>query len=172
MAPERVVRRIGVYESMDGNENKVEEKLFEELPLDRVIGPLSSLEEVAQICGCKPEEIVVGKAAHLADAGDRTVFDDTVTGVNRWIRPDDSIDWPGIPEMERMMRHEQRVSGLRSNKGLSSLVSRCALVKFDVKSAHRTVKRKRRCWKYQIMRVRKSFWINKVGTYGVAVAAG
>ena len=45
-----------------------------------------------------------------------------------------------------------------------------ALLKADVTKAHRRVKVTREGWKYQVAQINGSWWINKVGTYGMASA--
>ena len=45
-----------------------------------------------------------------------------------------------------------------------------ALLKADVTEAHRRIKVTKEGWKYQVAHLNGSWWINKVGTYGMASA--
>ena len=95
------------YSSTQGHEGKIAQKLEGERDLGRVLGPFKSKEAAAAACQCAPEEVIVGKCAFLADKGERTIFDDSITGVNPSIRCDDAIEWPGMPEAECLMKNEQ-----------------------------------------------------------------
>ena len=44
------------------------------------------------------------------------------------------------------------------------------LLKADVSKAHRRIKILRSGWKYQVAQIDQLWWVNKVGTYGVASA--
>ena len=44
------------------------------------------------------------------------------------------------------------------------------LLKADVSKAHRRIKILRPGWKYQVAQIDQQWWVNKVGTYGVASA--
>ena len=39
---------------------------------------------------------------------------------------------------------------------------------FDYKGAHRTIKKKKVCWRHQVMEIARLLWVNLVGTFGVA----
>ena len=44
------------------------------------------------------------------------------------------------------------------------------LLKADVTKAHRRVKVLRKDWRFQVASLQKEWWVNKVGTYGMASA--
>ena len=90
----------GNYRSADDYEQVIWAKVLEELPLGRVIVS-NTLEEAAEVCNCKPEEIVLGKLG-VVD-GDRIIFDASASLVNNKIRLRDQVEHPGAQELRLMM---------------------------------------------------------------------
>ena len=118
-----------------------------------------TIEQVAMICECTPEEIVIQKLGEKEEGPgkSRTYMDCTVTHTNHPIRPKDQTDMPGIGDQELVM-------STAMIRGTS--LSKYGLLKFDVKGAHHVVKKKRRCWKFLVVWVGGYFYIFKVGAFG------
>ena len=72
---------------------------------------------------------------------------------------------PGLPEQKVIMAWAQ--AGNREH----SLVSRCGMLKFDVKSAHRLVRKHKRDWRFLVMKLGEEFYCNTVGTFGESSAS-
>eukprot|EP00439_Symbiodinium_sp_Y106_P020873 s9650_g2.t1 len=53
---------------------------------------------------------------------------------------------------------------------LHLLEKNLTLFKSDVSRAHRRIKVLKKHWKYMVAKIKDKFWVNKVGTYGVASA--
>ena len=111
-----------------------------------------------------------GKLACIeeADGKLRTISDASVSGVNYRIKPRDQHDYPGLPEQAAIMRWAQTGRGATA----SPPVSRYGVLKFDIKSAHRLVKKRPEDFRYLVMRLDNGeFWIHKVGAFGDSSAS-
>ena len=85
--------------------------------------------------------------------------------------------WPYelcVGAMAGIQEADKKVRTIVDNIRALTLVARAApeliLLKSDVSKAHRKLKVTRRHWCYIIATVNKTFWVNMVGTYGVASA--
>lgn len=150
------------YPSGDKRSHIIREKLMEEKPMGRVIGP-GTKEEIAEACQCSPDELVVSKVACLQEGPDkyRTLMDSTKPRVNNKIRLLDQQEFPGLAEEEHVMQWSRD----------QGEVSRHGLLKFDIKSAHRLVKRLRRYWRFLVMKLGNEYFANTVGCFGEGSAS-
>ena len=123
------------------------------------VAKTDTIEQVAMICECTPEEIVIQKLGEKEEGPgkSRTYMDCTVTHTNHPIRPKDQTDMPGIGDQELVMS-TALVRG--------TALSKYGLLKFDVKGAHHVVRKKRRCWKFLVVWVGGYLYIFKVGAFG------
>eukprot|EP00439_Symbiodinium_sp_Y106_P058689 s3382_g8.t1 len=88
----------------------------------------------------------------------RSIFDATVLGVNDNIRAntDKKTTAPTLYDLLFAKLH--------------LLEKNLTLFKSDVSKARRRIKVLKKHWKYMVAKIKDKFWVNKVGTYGVASA--
>ncbi|CAE7471849.1 MKK3, partial [Symbiodinium sp. CCMP2592] len=145
------------YPSADVFEH-TEQTFLEEKLLEMVAGPLSE-QEAADLCACDVAELCVGAMAGIQELDKvRTIFDASVIGVNDNIRAntDKKTTAPTLYDLLFAWLH-------LASKDLT-------LFKSDVSKAHRRIKVLKKHWRYMVAKIKKKFWVNKVGTYGVASA--
>ena len=149
---------------------EVDNTFLEEVPLGMVEGPLSE-QMAAERCQCSVTEMAVGALAAIDEGSKvRTIFDASITNVNDRIRARmrKKTTAPGLHDL---LWARKRLKRRTPNK------VRLTLFKTDARKAHRRIKVKRKDWKYMVAKTGSQdeptswkFWINKVGTYGVASA--
>ncbi|CAE8590741.1 unnamed protein product [Polarella glacialis] len=91
----------------------------------------------------------------------RTIHDATVNKVNLWIRrhQPERTTAPGLFDLLYAIHYLHHMD-----------TTRYTILKTDVTKAHRRMLIKQQDWKYMVAMIKVKYWINKVGTYGVASA--
>ena len=121
-------------------ELKGEAWLGEDPPPPVVDGPFTR-SEAAERCRCKPEELCPGPLAGIDESDKiRTIYDGSKGGANAHIQ-------------EPPTQGETFI-----------------ILKADVTKAHRRIKVLQKDWKYQVACIQIRWWVNRVGTYGMASA--
>ena len=178
------------YDSAEVFSDSIKETFMEEKEMGLVEGPFTK-QEAANRCGCLPRDLCPGPMAAI-DEGDRirTIYDGSFGGANAhieqnrtekttatrvmdcvWIRAaGDAADSGTAPSA-----HGATAGGVDPmSKGSvwhwPKKDSTFLLLKADVSKAHRRIKILKSGWKYQVAQIDQQWWINKVGTYGVASA--
>ena len=169
------------YPSAKDFSSQVRQTFVEEVDMGMVEGPLTQ-EEAALRCGCTPEELCPGPLAAI-DEGDkiRTIYDGSWGHANSHIQQN-TVEKTTAPTV---MDCVQAIHWLTTKKEKTSgTVASCtdlawhppqkqttwALLKADVSKAHRRIKVQSDEWRYQVAQLDGEWWINKVGTYGMASA--
>ena len=161
------------YTSADSFAASIRETFVEEAALGMVKGPFKTKEEAAEVCECRPEDLVAGSLAAI-DEGDkvRTIFDATISVVNEWIRKHSKhkTTAPGLVDLLWARFRLNHQSGLPLVPKDLGVPKRYTLFKSDVSKAHRRIKIKPKDWKFLVAQILQELWVNVVGTYGVASA--
>ena len=169
------------YPSAKDFSSQVRQTFVEEVDMGMVEGPLTQ-EEAALRCGCTPDELCPGPLAAI-DEGDkiRTIYDGSWGHANSHIQQN-TVEKTTAPTV---MDCVQAIHWLTTTKEKTSgTVASCtdlawqpphkqttwALLKADVSKAHRRIKVQSNEWRYQVAQLDGEWWINKVGTYGMASA--
>ena len=169
------------YPSAKDFSSQVRQTFVEEVDMGMVEGPLTQ-EEAALRCGCTPEELCPGPLAAI-DEGDkiRTIYDGSWGHTNSHIQQN-TVEKTTAPTV---MDCIQAIHWLSTSKETTSgTVASCtdlvwnsphphttwAILKADVSKAHRRTKVQPNEWRYQVAQLDGEWWINKVGTYGMASA--
>ena len=144
---------------------------------------------------CNPSELCPGPMAAI-DEGDkiRTIYDGSFGGANAHIQQNSTekttaptvmdcvhgIHWPraarevstaeSAPQDQRATADGVDPMAKGSVWHWPDKDSTFFLLKADVSKAHRRIKILRSGWKYQVAQIDQQWWVNKVGTYGVASA--
>ena len=165
----------------------------EEVALGMTVGPLSR-QEAAELCECDPTELCPGPLAGI-DEGDkvRTIYDGSVGGANAKIQQNTkerttaptvldcvhAIHWLHAARHTKADRPSPGAFG-PERAGDSddpapvwewpSEDSQWILLKADVTKAHRRIKVLPQDWRFQVAQLEDEWWVNKVGTYGMASA--
>eukprot|EP00438_Fugacium_kawagutii_P007662 Skav232210 [mRNA] locus=scaffold2626:349848:350714:+ [translate_table: standard] len=153
----------------------------EEKALDMVSGPHTA-QEAANLCGCAPADLCPGPMAAI-DEGDkvRTIYDGSWGGANAHIQ-NHTVERTTAPTVLDCVQCIQWLQswdhcGVPSASGGEtpqwsppSSGEDLMLLKADVSKAHRRVKVLPQDWRYQVAQIQEQWWINKVGTYGMASA--
>ena len=182
------------YDSAEPFSDSIKETFMEEKEMGLVEGPFTK-QEAAKKCGCRPSELCPGPMAPI-DEGDkiRTIYDGSFGGANAHIQKNSTEKTTAptvmdcvhgihslIPAGETVdggaatTRHEATAGGVDlMSKGSvwhwPKKRSTFLLLKADVSKAHRRIKILKPGWKYQVAQIDQHWWVNKVGTYGVASA--
>ena len=182
------------YDSAEAFSDSIKETFVEEKAMGLVEGPFTK-QEAANRCGCNPSELCPGPMAAI-DEGDkiRTIYDGSFGGANAHIQQNSTekttaptvmdcvhgIHW--LRAAREVSTSESAPQGQRAtadgvdprSKGSvwhwPNKDSTFLLLKADVSKAHRRIKILRSGWKYQVAQIDQQWWVNKVGTYGVASA--
>ena len=161
------------YMSAEKHANTIEETFWEEKDLGMVEGPFDAA-EAAKVCGCSVQDLCTGALGAVEESDKvRTIFDGTVIFVNEWIRRlcREKTTAPTLADALQALHWLTSFGqGALANSSDKPLPQRYVLLKADVSKAHRRVKIQRKDWKYQIAKINGKYWVNKVGTYGVASA--
>ena len=185
------------YDSAEDFSDAIKQTFEEEKLLDMVEGPFTK-QEAANRCGCVPSQLCPGPMAAI-DEGDkiRTIYDGSFGGANSHIQQNtsekttaptvmdcmhgihwlhassalDSGDHTAVSQGGRAtalgVDSEPKGGGTWSWPGPDTTL---LLLKADVSKAHRRIKILHSGWKYQVAQIDQQWWVNKVGTYGVASA--
>ena len=169
------------YASANDFSSQVRQTFVEEVDMGMVEGPLTQ-EEAALRCGCTSAELCPGPLAAI-DEGDkiRTIYDGSWGHANSHIQQN-TVEKTTAPTV---MDCVQAIHWLNTTKETPSGTvasgtdlawhpphkqTTWAILKADVSKAHRRIKVKSDEWHYQVAQLDGEWWINKVGTYGMASA--
>ena len=168
--PSGTVSAEANYQSADKFKEQIKKKLDDEIPLGRIIGPGTKI-DIANACNCEPDELVVGKLACIQEGEDkfRTLWDGSWGFINHQVKNPNQLESPGLAEEKEIMAWAQRRSVCPPGSPLPT--SKFGMLKFDIKGAHRLVKKCQADWKYLAMQVDGMFYTNTVGTFGESTAA-
>ena len=144
-----------------------------------VLGPLTA-QEAASLCGCDISELCPGPMAAI-DEGDkiRTIYDGSWGGANAHIQAN-TEERTTAPTVMDCLHGIHWLQASQKEPGHKKLPyahwdwpkqdDQWMLLKADVTKAHRRVKILPPEWRYQVAKLEDEWWINKVGTYGMASA--
>ena len=152
---------------------------LEEKAMDMVLGPFTPA-EAASCCHCLVSELCPGPMAAI-DEGDkvRTIYDGSWGGANAHIQAncEERTTAPTVMDCMHGIHWLQAAQAEPARSKLNyahcewpSKAEEWLLLKADVTKAHRRIKILPEEWKYQVARLGDEWWINKVGTYGMASA--
>ena len=185
------------YDSAEEFSDAIKQTFEEEKLLDMVEGPFTK-QEAANRCSCSPSQLCPGPMAAI-DEGDkiRTIYDGSFGGANSHIQQNTSekttaptvmdcmhgIHWINASASLSPGDHTAVSQGERATaSGVDSSSqgggtwswpgpdTTLLILKADVSKAHRRIKILPSGWKYQVAQIDQQWWVNKVGTYGVASA--
>ena len=182
------------YDSPEAFSDSIKETFIEEKAMGLVEGPFTK-QEAADRCGCNPTQLCPGPIAAI-DEGDkiRTIYDGSFGGANAHIQQNSTEKTTAPTVMDcvhgiHWLRAAREVSTSGSTPqeqgatadGVDPMEkgsvwhwpdkdSTFLLLKADVSKADRRIKILRSGWKYQVAQIDQQWWVNKVGTYGVASA--
>ena len=185
------------YDSAEEFSDAIKQTFEEERLLDMVEGPFTK-QEAANRCSCSPSQLCPGPMAAI-DEGDkiRTIYDGSFGGANSHIQQNTSekttaptvmdcmhgIHWINAAASVSPGDHTAVSQGERATaSGVDSSSqgggtwswpgpdTTLLILKADVSKAHRRIKILPPGWKYQVAQIDQQWWVNKVGTYGVASA--
>eukprot|EP00971_Amphidinium_carterae_P321037 6381635-Amphidinium_carterae.1 len=149
------------YPSADKHEEDIMTSFEADVQNGLMAGPFATRQEVANFIGCREEEVIAGAlAARVEGSKTRTIFDATITAVNDRIREHtpEKTEAPAVADVRHALALQhmvgQPVTGM----------------KLDVSSAHRRIRICRKDWRYMTAQCRGQWFVNKVGTFGVASA--
>ena len=143
------------------------------------IWPLTA-QEAASLCGCDIPELCPGPMAAI-DEGDkiRTIYDGSWGGANAHIQAN-TEERTTAPTVMDCLHGIHWLQASQKEPGHKKLPyahwdwpkqdDQWMLLKADVTKAHRRVKILPPEWRYQVAKLEDEWWINKVGTYGMASA--
>ena len=182
------------YDSAEVFADSIKETFLEEKEMGLVEGPFTK-QEAAKRCGCQPSELCPGPMAAI-DEGDkvRAIYDGSFGGANAHIQKNSTEKTTAPTVMDCIHGiHWLRAAGSLAAEGDSdpnqgataagvdpeergsvwhwpTKDTTFLLLKADVSKAHRRIKILPTGWKYQVAQIDQQWWVNKVGTYGVASA--
>ena len=173
------------YQSAEQWEMEIEKTYQDERKLGMTTGPWTE-EEAAKECGCEVGKLKCGAMGAVEELDKiRPIYDATKSGININIRRHckERTTAPTLADAIHANRWSLNNLGWQDKKlkkahlpkrGQRGKRAGCrpslCLLKSDVSKAHRRCKILQKDWRYQVARVRGKFWVNKVGTYGVASA--
>ena len=150
-----------------------------------VLGPMTQ-QEAAEICGCQPDQLCPGPMAGIQESDKvRTIFDGSWGGANTHIQSNtiERTTAPTVMDCVQALHwlHASKTTPLAPAQGGEMGRSTTwsppgphqawTLLKADITKAHRRIKVLPTDWRFQIAQLgERSWWINKVGTYGMASA--
>jgi len=161
------------YSSARDFPSQVRQTFVEEVDMGMVEGPLTQ-EEAALRCGCTPAELCPGPLAAI-DEGDkiRTIYDGSWGHANSHIQQN-TVEKTTAPTIMDCVQASQSIGMVASGTDLGwhppHKQTTWAILKADVSKAHRRIKVQSDEWRYQVAQLDGEWWINKVGTYGMASA--
>ena len=188
------------YDSSARFMEEIRETLIKERAMDMVEGPFQIAEaaKVCGCTPGELHHGALGAVEEAEKV--RTIYDGSVSGANDWIRQNSNerttlptivdgafgAQWlrtfggtldgsPGRPwwsHKEKLLVSGKQVdtAKVRKTKGGAPEDKGTCLLVADVSMAHRRVKVLKSGWKYQVVNLDGEFWVNKVGTYGIASA--
>ena len=172
-------RGRGNYASAEIHSDDIRKTFLEERDMDMVLGPLTA-QEAASLCGCDIPELCPGPMAAI-DEGDkiRTIYDGSWGGANAHIQAN-TEERTTAPTVMDCLHGIHWLQASQKEPGHKKLPyahwdwpkqdDQWMLLKADVTKAHRRVKILSPEWRYQVAKLEDEWWINKVGTYGMASA--
>eukprot|EP00971_Amphidinium_carterae_P058306 1153381-Amphidinium_carterae.1 len=122
-------------------------------------GPFTTLEAAAEFLQCEPAQVITGAlAARPEGSKTRPIFDASITLVNEKIRANtpEKTEAPSVSDVRHALALEHRAG--QTVRGL----------KLDVSAAHRRIRIRRQDWRFLTVRCKDLWFVNLVGTFGVA----
>ena len=173
------------YPSAKEFTKEIEATFEEEKTMGMVLGPMTQ-QEAAEICGCQPDQLCPGPMAGIQESDKvRTIFDCSWGGANTHIQSNtiERTTAPTVMDCVQALHwlHASKTTPLAPAQGGEMGRSTTwsppgphqawTLLKADITKAHRRIKVLPTDWRFQIAQLgERSWWINKVGTYGMASA--
>ena len=172
------------YPSAKEFTKEIEATFEEEKTMGMVLGPMTQ-QEAAEICGCQPDQLCPGPAGIQESDKVRTIFDGSWGGANTHIQSNtiERTTAPTVMDCVQALHwlHASKTTPLAPAQGGEMGRSTTwsppgphqawTLLKADITKAHRRIKVLPTDWRFQIAQLgERSWWINKVGTYGMASA--
>ncbi|CAE8634678.1 unnamed protein product, partial [Polarella glacialis] len=155
---------VPTYPSAAEHEDRIEATYIEERGLDMTSGP-HDRSTVARLCNCREDQISCGALSGKLEGRYleklRTIHDATVNSVNLWVQRNqpERTTAPGLFDLLYAIYYLRHMD-----------TTRHTILKTDVTEAHRRMLIKPQDWRYMVAMIKDMYWINKVGTYGVASA--
>ncbi|CAE8722080.1 unnamed protein product [Polarella glacialis] len=152
------------YPSAAEHEDRIEATYIEERGLDMTSGP-HDRRTVARLCNCREDQISCGALSGKLEGRYleklRTIHDAAVNSVNLWIQRNqpERTAAPGLFDLLYAIYYLRHMD-----------TTRHTILKTDVTKAHRRMLIKQQDWRYMVAMIKDMYWINEVGTYGVASA--
>ena len=173
------------YPSANEFTKKIEATFEEEEAMGMVLGPMTQ-QEAAVICGCQPDQLCLGPMAGIQESDKvRTIFDGSWGGANTHIQSNtvERTTAPTVMDCVQALHwlHAAKTTPPAPAQGGETGGSPTwsppgpnqawTLLKADIAKARRRIKVLPIDWRFQIAQLgERSWWINKVGTYGMASA--
>ena len=169
------------YPSAKDFTSEVRRTFVEEVELGMVQGPYTKT-QAAEVCGCHPEELCPGPLAAI-DEGDkiRTIYDGSWGGANAKIQQNtvEKTTAPTVMDCVQAihwLKHTQQnpnqpvAHGAVPGWDPPGPTTTWSMLKADVTKAHRRIKILADEWRFQVAQLDNEWWVNTVGTYGMASA--
>jgi hypothetical protein len=148
----------------------LEETFIEERSMGMCDGPFT-LQEAANLCRCRTNEIICGALGAVEEADKvRTIYDGTVGGQNGRIQHHIKEKTTSPTVQDAMHAIHWCRHNTQSRMGAPSPTTKLSILKADVTKAHRRIMILPNEWKFQVAKIGDHYWVNKVGTYGMASA--
>ena len=173
------------YKSALAHVDTIDSTFLEEKMLGMVDGPFTA-QEAADICQCTIMELCPGPLGAVEELDKvRTIYDGSIGHQNDHIRMH-TLEKTTSPTVSDLVaaRHwldwvststgtfgpERKHAAQQPNKWFPPHKEDWCILKADISKAHRRIKVLPPGWKYQVAINNGKYWINKVGTYGMASA--
>ena len=164
------------YPSAKEFTKEIEATFEEEKTMGMVLGPMTQ-QEAAVICGCQPDQLCPGPMAGIQEADKvRTIFDGSWGGANTHIQSNtvERTTAPTVMDCVQALHwlHASKTTPLAPAQGGETGGSSTWSPPGPHQAwTHRRIKVLPTDWLFQIAQLgERSWWINKVGTYGMASA--
>ena len=159
------------YQSAILHEDTIEQTFNEERNLDMVAGPFEA-EEAASFCQCSIPDLFPGPLGAVEELDKvRTIYDGSVGHQNDHIRKHtvERTTSPTVADLTAALHWLHWLHG-GHKEGQGTFGPDLVLLKADVSKAHRRIKILPSGWRYQVAVNKGKYWVNMVGTYGMASA--
>ena len=151
------------YPSAVEHTQTIRETYIKERKLGMTKGPFKNRAEAARFCGIPLPKVCKGALGAREEKDKvRTIHDGTVNHVNPWIQKN-------IPEKTTAPRPADL---LLASKSLEDIRIAFALLKTDVKKAHRRIKLAKKDWGYTAAQIDDEVWITHVARTVLPVHSG
>ena len=168
------------YFSANQHMDEIRKTFEEERDLDMVEGPFTA-QQAASRCGCSQQELCPGPLGAVDELDKvRTIYDGSIGYQNLHIQQN-TVERTTAPTVNDCLHVLHWLHWSRQHKPSGDSVpvhpwhhpdgsTSWLLLKADVSKAHRRIKVSRPGWRFQVAMLDGEYWINKVGTYGMASA--